>query len=213
MEKEPLKNEQPAEAESGEKLSLLDRAVIFAVKAHSGSFRKGTKMPYIVHPMEAASIAASLCRDLPPEEREKVIVAAVLHDVLEDTGTTEEVVAFEFGEDVLKLVKSDSENKRPELPAAETWQIRKQETIDFVKYKATVEEKIVIFADKLSNMRSLYADFLVIGDELWNRFNVKEKSKHAWYYGSFVENMKEFEGTPAYEEFVLKFRAVFCGNK
>ncbi len=192
-----------------EQLSLLDRAVIFAVKAHTGSFRKSSGTPYIVHPMEAASIAAAVSCGLSPEERQNVIAAAALHDVLEDTGATEETVEALFGKEVLRLIKSDSEKKRPELPSSETWQIRKEETIDFVKNRATLDEKMVIFADKLSNMRSIHQDYRRIGDELWNRFNVKDKAKHGWYYKSFIENMKEFEGEPAFEEYKEKCAEVF----
>jgi len=192
-----------------DQLSLVDRAVIYAVKAHTGSFRKSSGTPYIVHPMEAASIAASVSQDLSPEERQNVIAAAVLHDVLEDTGATEETVREMFGEDVLRLIKSDSEKKRPELPSSETWKIRKEETIEFVKNKASLDEKMVIFADKLSNMRSVHQDFKRIGDELWNKFNIKDKSMHGWYYKSFIANMKEFEGEPAYEEYKQKCAEVF----
>ncbi len=57
-------------------LTLVDQAIIFAAKAHAGAVRKGSKVPYIVHPIEAAAIVAGMTDD--PE----VIAAAVLHDVL-----------------------------------------------------------------------------------------------------------------------------------
>ena len=79
-------------------LNLVSRAVIFAAAAHDGQVRKGTDIPYIVHPMEAAAIAAGLTND--PE----VIAAAVLHDVVEDTGTTKNELEAEFGSRVAELV-------------------------------------------------------------------------------------------------------------
>ena len=104
--------------------------MIFASKAHDGMFRKGSNIPYIVHPMEAGAIAASVTDD------EEVIAAAILHDVLEDTSICEEEIENEFGKEVLRLVKSDSEDKREELPPEQTWKIRKQETIDYLRNKA-----------------------------------------------------------------------------
>lgn len=65
-------------------MNILDKAIIYAAKAHSGAFRKSSQIPYIVHPMEAATIAARMTDDM------KVIAAAVLHDVIEDTPTTVE---------------------------------------------------------------------------------------------------------------------------
>ena len=62
-----------------ESISLMDRAIVFATRAHSGTYRKGTKIPYIVHPIEAAAIVATMTDD--PD----MIAAAVLQEVVEDT--------------------------------------------------------------------------------------------------------------------------------
>ena len=62
-----------------EKDNLLNDAVAFAAHAHSGQLRKGTNLPYIVHPMEVAAICASYTDDV------EVLAAAVLHDIVEDT--------------------------------------------------------------------------------------------------------------------------------
>ena len=64
--------------------NLLEEAVAFAAKAHAGKCRKGTKLPYIVHPMEAAAICAGFTDDV------EVLAAAVLHDVAEDAGVAVE---------------------------------------------------------------------------------------------------------------------------
>ena len=57
---------------------ILNKAIVYAVKAHNGQVRKGTQVPYILHPLEAASIVGTLTTD------EKVIAAAVLHDVVDE---------------------------------------------------------------------------------------------------------------------------------
>ncbi|MDD6515136.1 MAG: HD domain-containing protein, partial [bacterium] len=57
---------------------MVDRAIEFATKVHDGQFRKGTKRPYIVHPIEVGDIVSSMTHD------EEVISAAILHDTVED---------------------------------------------------------------------------------------------------------------------------------
>ena len=57
---------------------MIDDAMDFATKAHEGQFRKGTRRPYIVHPIEVADIVSTMTKD------EEVICAAVLHDTIED---------------------------------------------------------------------------------------------------------------------------------
>lgn len=174
---------------------MVEKAIIFAAKAHKGTFRKSTNIPYIVHPMEAGAIAASVTDD------EKLIAAAILHDTLEDTDTTPEDIRREFGDEVLRLIESDSEDKREELPPEETWKMRKEETIDYLRNRADKKEKIIALSDKLSNIRAIYRDYQTIGDALWDRFNQKDKNEHAWYYKSFIETLSELKGTAAYEEY------------
>lgn len=174
---------------------MVEKAIIFAAKAHKGTFRKSTNIPYIVHPMEAGAIAASVTDD------EKVIAAAILHDTIEDTDTTPEDIRREFGDEVLRLIESDSEDKREELPPEETWKMRKEETIDYLRNRADKKEKIIALSDKLSNIRAIYRDYQTIGDALWDRFNQKDKNEHAWYYKSFIETLSELKGTAAYEEY------------
>jgi len=184
-------------------LTLLDRAIIFATKAHSGTTRKGTNVPYIVHPIEAAAIVSAMTDD------EEIIAAAVLHDVLEDTEATAEELQACFGERITRLVQDESENKRKELPAALTWKIRKQETITFLKTKASHEAKMLALADKLSNLRAIHRDACIIGDKVWERFNEKDKKMHGWMYRGIAEALKELEAHPTWQEYDRLVRTVF----
>ena len=97
-----------------EKGSLLARAVAYAAEEHVGQFRKGTQLPYIVHPMEVAAICGTMTED------EEVLAAAVLHDTIEDTPATKEDLEDRFGPRVTELVLSQSENKREGQPATAT---------------------------------------------------------------------------------------------
>ena len=173
--------------------SIVTRAAVFAAAAHDGASRKGTTLPYIVHPMEAAAIVAGITAD------EEVIAAALLHDVLEDTSVTEEELQREFGERVTRMVKAESENKREGLPAESTWRLRKEESIAHLQ-SAPVEMKMIALGDKLSNMRSMQRDHAALGEALWQRFNQKDKAQHGWYYRSMCGALSELSHTHAWQE-------------
>lgn len=183
---------------------MLNDAVEFAARAHAGQLRKGSGMPYIIHPMEAAAICASLTDDV------DVIAAAVLHDVVEDTDATVEDVCERFGERVARLVAGESENKREHLPAVETWKIRKEESIEHLRTAEDPGVRMVCLGDKLSNIRSIQRDFEQLGDGLWQRFNQKDSAEHAWYYRTIADVLKgELGETEAWHEYASRVEAVF----
>ena len=173
---------------------ILNDAITFATKVHGEQYRKGTKIPYILHPLEAASIVGTMTTD------EEIIAGAVLHDVVEDTDTTVEQVDELFGSRVAGFVASESENKREDLPAESTWKIRKQETLSHLK-TAPIEIKMITLGDKLSNIRAINRDYNAIGDKLWERFNQKDKNEHYWYYNSIAECVSELSCFQVYSEY------------
>lgn len=183
----------------------LEKAIQYAAIAHKGQHRKGTRIPYIVHPLEAAVIVAGMTRN--PE----IIAAAALHDVAEDTKFTIDDIAQEFGNRVANLVASESENKRKELPAEATWKIRKSESLDHLLL-ASKEVKMIALGDKLSNMREISRDYDQIGDKLWTRFNQTDKSEQAWYYKTIARIFEpEFREYPAWQEYDSLVQKIF-GN-
>lgn len=181
---------------------MVERAVSFANKAHQGQRRKSTNIAYILHPMEAGSVASSILSQFGRND-EEVISAAILHDVLEDTNVTEEQLLREFGERVTFLVKMQSEDK------SKSWKERKTHTIEELKKCTDIDVKIVLLADKLSNMRSVARDYEILGEGLWSRFNEKRKSEHGWYYESLSENMRELENTREHIELKTLINEVF----
>lgn len=182
---------------------LFDKAAIFAVKAHANTERRGKGFPYIIHPMEAASIVATITRD--PE----ILAAAVLHDVVEDTDVTVDEVRAEFGDRIAQIVDSESDKFPEGMSEEDSWQGRKQMAIDRLA-EASEECKIVAMGDKLSNMRAIARDYAAVGDELWNIFHVKDKAMHEWHYRGLAESLKPLENTSAYKEFVELIDTVFC---
>ena len=181
---------------------LLDKAIVFAVNAHRGQLRKGSNAPYILHPMEAAAIVAAMTDD------EEVIAAAVLHDTVEDTAVTLDEICEQFGKRVAELVAAESENKREDKPAASTWKIRKEETIEHLK-TAPKEVKMLTLGDKLSNIRSICRDYEAQGDALWQRFNQKDKNEHRWYYKSIADCLSDLCEYPAYKEYAFLAEKTF----
>lgn len=173
---------------------IINQALELAIKAHEDQFRKGSKIPYIIHPMEAGVIAASLSMKNDQVDQE-VVAAAILHDVIEDTDLTYQDLLNKFTEKVVRLVRLQSENK------SKVWQERKEGTIELLKNNEDINFEIVTLADKLSNLRAIYRDYQILGDSLWERFNVKEKEKHKWYYSSIAENIKQLTDTREYIEY------------
>ena len=171
----------PAFNEARMGCSELQRAFMFAAEAHRGQVRKGTDIPYLIHLIRTWDYTRQMSDD-----REEQI-AALLHDILEDTPVTEEELCVRFGDRVACLVAEEGEQKRSELPPGETWQLRKQETIDRLRRKAGEPDEEsairIALADKLANLYSMAYEYRIVGDILWKKFNQKDKTMHAWYYG------------------------------
>ena len=183
-------------------MKKLDDAIKFATDAHSGQKRKLTYSPYILHPLEAAAIAATLTSD------EDVICAVVLHDTVEDTEVKITEIREKFGDRVAELVAEETENKRRDLLPEVTWQIRKEETIQRLMDTKDKDVKILWLADKLSNVRSICGAYLEIGDAVWENFNQKDKNLQKWYYKSVAKALEpDFKNTQAFKEYenILNF--------
>jgi (p)ppGpp synthase/HD superfamily hydrolase len=175
-------------------------AIEFAARAHAGQYRKGTRIPYIVHPLAVARILIE--HDAP----ENVVVAAVLHDVVEDTRVTLPEIRAAFGNDVAGLVEGMSEPNR-----RDTWEHRKQHTLDWL---ATAPLNVVLIkvADQLDNIRGIRADYLTQGDAVWKRFN-RGREKQKWYHKGladvFQRRLTSPQGQILAREFTEHVRAVF----
>ena len=179
-----------------ESRGMIRKAAVFAAEAHRGAVRKGGNIPYITHPLDTALIVSSLTED------EELIAAAVLHDTIEDAGVTLEELEKEFGHRVAALVAEETEDK------SKSWRERKQATIDRLAH-AGRDEKILALGDKLSNLRNTARDYLLIGDAVFERFNMKEKRWQGWYYTSMAEAFRDLSDCPEYREYIRLCRMVF----
>lgn len=134
---------------SEEDEALLHHAFDFAGQAHEGQYRKSGE-PYISHPIEVAIILADLRMDV------ETIIAALLHDTVEDTSVTHEQVAEEFGESVAELVEGVTKITRIEvgnLTDKQAATLRKM----LVAMSKDIRVIVIKLADRLHNMRTLGA--------------------------------------------------------
>ena len=178
---------------------FFDKAVAFATQAHSGTERRGKAYPYIIHPMEAVSIVATITND--PE----MLAATLLHDTVEDTDVTIEQIRELFGNRVADLVQHET----APLDDSLTWREKKTQQIKQLA-EAPYDSKVVALGDKLSNMRGIAWDYRKVGDEVWKLFHAPNgKDDIAWYYRSLADALSELSGTTAYLEFVNLVDEVF----
>ena len=181
---------------------LMDRAIVFAVKAHHNTERRGKGFPYIIHPLEAVEIVATMTTD------QELLAAAALHDTIEDTDVTVEQIRAQFGDRIAELVHSESDQFTEGVSEEDSWHDRKQAAIDRLA-AASHDAKIVALGDKLSNMRAIWRDYQVKGDALWSIFHVKDKASHEWHYRGLAASLSDLSDTFAYREFLRLIDDVF----
>lgn len=171
---------------------MIFKAIDFAVNAHRGQYRKGTKIPYIVHPLNMARL---LIRKECPEE---VVTAGILHDTVEDTPVTLSDIREAFGVKVAGLVASVSTDKN------KSWEERKKDTVETIK-RASDEVLFIESADKLDNIITIREDYEQCGDEVWNRFK-RGREHQCHYYKSLLEAFSMRKGNLHYASIIEEFR-------
>ena len=153
------------------------QAVSFANKIHTGQVRKGTNIPYISHLLAVASLV------MENEGSEDEIIAALLHDAVEDCGGESilDEIKKRFGQNIASIVDGCTETyENPKPP----WKGRKESYIAHIK-EANPSVKLVPCADKLHNVRSILSDYRQEGETLWNRFSAS-KEETLWFYQSMA---------------------------
>ena len=178
---------------------LLHRAIQFATAAHQGQKRKGSGLDYICHPLEVLQILTQCNASLP------VLIAGVLHDTIEDTPVTAQQIHDAFGPQVTALVLHHSEDK------GQSWKARKTAAIHQAQ-AGTLDCKLLIAADKVSNLRSTADDYQKMGDALWQLFRAG-RDEISWYYRSMLDALQELEHHPhsaeLYAEMAQLYQQVF----
>jgi len=132
---------------SKEQVELVKEAYIFAANAHQGQFRL-TGEDYICHPVAVALILSEMKMDV------DCLVAAILHDVIEDTTTTKEELAIEFNQDVAELVSALSKLTQIDFKSREEAQAENMRKM-FLAMAKDLRVIIIKLSDRLHNMRTI----------------------------------------------------------
>ena len=159
-------------------------AIEYARQLHT-EFRKGTDIPYMAHLLGVAALVMGEAggRVLVTED---MVLAALLHDVVEDHGgmTRLHEVEQRFGANVARTVEglSDSfaENQHPK----DEWKRRKSEYIKRLRHEPD-DVLLISAADKLYNAKAILDDFKDIGEAIWKRFN-RGADQQLWYFDELL---------------------------
>jgi (p)ppGpp synthase/HD superfamily hydrolase len=154
------------------------QAVDYANEVHKGHMRKGTQIPYISHLMAVASLV------MESGGSEDEIIAALLHDAVEDGGGKPvlDKIKDRFGQNIASIVDDCTETYEDPKPP---WKGRKESYISHIK-EGSPSVKLVSCADKLHNVRCILSDYRQVGEVLWDRFSVS-KEETLWFYQSMAD--------------------------
>lgn len=177
-----------------ERLLLTERftkAVEYARQLHT-EFRKGTDVPYMAHLLGVAAIVMSEAgRRLPVTE--DMVVAALLHDTVEDHGGMPRLREVEgiFGANVARMVAGLSDTFAEDHDMKEGWEDRKTTYIERLRGEDD-DVLLISAADKLYNAKSILEDFREIRHVVWERFH-RGAEQQLWY---FRELLTVFDSRP-----------------
>jgi len=176
------------------RLVLTERfteAVEYARQLHT-EYRKGTGIPYMAHLIGVAALVMGEA-DGPVAVTEDMVIAALLHDAVEDHGGTPRLCEIEgrFGADVSRMVAALSDTFAEDHDKKEGWEERKN------NYLARLRDEpddvlLISAADKLYNAKAILDDFREIGPAVFDRFK-RGRDDQLWY---FDELLKVFRTHP-----------------
>jgi len=176
----------------------LERALRWAALAHRGQTRKASETPYVQHVVAVAMILDRL------GFAEDVVIAGLLHDVVEDTNKSIVEVRAEFGDRIADVVAACSEHKLDGEGRKRPWIDRKRDHLEALA-GAPVEALAVVLADKLHNLVAIACD-LRDGRPVWSIFNAG-RADVLWYYRTTVERSG---GDPRLEPLARKCRRILA---
>lgn len=199
-----MKSKKPPAPKLGPR---FEHALLFATRKHDGQTRKGTAVPYVAHLLSVAGLVLEAGGD------EDLVIAALLHDVVEDCGGAPMLrqVRRRFGERVAHVVDGCTDT---DLDPKPPWRQRKE---DYLKHLRTADAdvRLVSAADKLHNARSVLADYREIGDRVWERFRGKRDGT-LWYYRALLDEFRRQKTNPLInqlERVILELEALAAPAK
>lgn len=163
----------------------LERALRWSATCHAGQTRKGSDIPYFEH---VSAVAMILDR---AGFEEDVVIAGLLHDIVEDTEATFDDVGARFGPAVVEIVRACSEVKLDADGRKRPWIDRKRDHLAALA-GADTPARAVVLADKLHNLASIEVD-LDEGRPVWSQFNA-DRGQVLWYYRATIEACASEDG-------------------
>lgn len=153
----------------------IKRAIQFAARKHHGQLRREAEpLPYITHPFSVALLVAE------DGASDDVVIAALLHDTIEDTATTREEIATAFGERVAELVGAVSERKECGGEAL-SWRSRKEDYLARLE-EARDEAVLIAIADKVDNIESILEAYAHEGISVFKKWR-QPYENNIWFHG------------------------------
>jgi (p)ppGpp synthase/HD superfamily hydrolase len=154
--------------------------------------RKGTDIPYMAHLLGVASLVMGESGHESIPVTEDMVVAALLHDTVEDHGGTlrEKDIEANFGPNVARMVHGLSDSFSADSDDKESWEDRKKAYLRRLK-KEPADVRLISAADKLYNARSILEDYRIIGPEIWRRFH-RGRNEQLWYFKELVKVYRLF---------------------
>ena len=182
--------------------SLIKKALYYAAEKHDGQYRKGTKVPFIVHPV---LVAFTICRYT---HNEDTIIAAILHDIIEDCDISITELTNLYNQKVSNMVEELSLPKSKKLEK-NVWRKKKQEYISHIS-KASKEALIIVAVDKMVNMEA-YFNYAITGQtKLLNKLFEGTLKDYFWYYEKVFQilelNIKNYPVTKDYKNTLQYYR-------
>ena len=156
----------------------FEGALEFAAATHRTQVRKGSGIPYVGHLLGVCSLV------IEDGGSEDEAIAALLHDAAEDRGGERMLaeIRTRFGDNVADIVAACSDTfEMPKPP----WQERKQTYIEHLDSQPEAVLRVSL-ADKLFNARAILRDYLVVGDQIWDRFKAGRDGQ-LWYYRELAD--------------------------
>jgi GTP pyrophosphokinase len=168
----------------------LSNALALAIQAHEGQVRKGTKIPYIAHPMAVSAIALEF------GATEDQAVAALLHDAIEDGGNKyANIIKAQFGEHIHNLVQGCTDGTPNQQGQKAPWLERKTVYLRHLE-EASDEVLLVSCSDKLHNARAIVSDLINEGPSVFERFS-STPEQTLWYYRQLANVFTNRKTPPA----------------
>jgi len=152
--------------------------------------RKGSDIPSMAHLLGVASLVIGEAGHAGIPVTEDMVIAALLHDAVEDHGGTQRLkdIEYSFGANVARMVEGLSDTLAEDSDQKEPWEQRKEAYLKRLRSEPA-DVQLISAADKLYNARTILDDYRKIGPEVWKRFK-RGRDLQIWYFNSLLEIFK-----------------------